>query len=64
MTMFLITLPLMIAGIAIAVVPALYHSIREHRLIHTGSATRMAPKVHSGSPARPDRPAERERVAA
>jgi hypothetical protein len=52
------------SGFTIAVVPALYHSIREHRLIHTGSATRMAPKVHSGSPARPDRPAERERVAA
>jgi hypothetical protein len=61
MTMFLITLPLMIAAVAIAVVPVLYHSIREHRLIHTGSPTRTGPKVGSGSPGRA---AERERVAA
>jgi hypothetical protein len=64
MTMFLITLPLMIIASAIAVVPVLYHSIREHRLIQTGSATRSGPLVHSGSPVHPDRPAERERVAA
>jgi hypothetical protein len=64
MTMFLITLPLMIAAVAIAVVPVLYHSIREHRLIYTGSATRTGRSVDSGSPVRSDRPAERERVAA
>ena len=64
MTMFLITLPLMIAAIAIAVVPVLYHSIREHRLIQSGSATRTGPLVDSDSPVDPDRPAERERVAA
>jgi hypothetical protein len=64
MTMFLVTLPLMIIAVAIAVVPVLYHSIRQHRPIHTGSPTQSGPKAGSGSPARPDRPAERERVAA
>lgn len=64
MTIFLITLPLMIAAVAIAVVPVLYHSIREDRLIRTGSATRTGPKVDTGYPVRRDRPAERERVAA
>jgi hypothetical protein len=64
MTMFLITLPLMIAAVAIAVVPVLYHSIREHRLIHTGSPTRTSPKVDSGYSVRPARPAEPEKVAA
>jgi len=64
MTMFLVTLPLMIIAVAIAVVPVLYPSIRQHRPIHTGSSTRSGPKVGSGSPARPERPAERERVAA
>jgi hypothetical protein len=64
MTIFLITLPLMIAAVAIAVVPVLYHSIREDRLIRAGSATRTGPKVDTGYPVRRDRPAERERVAA
>ena len=36
MTMFFITLPLMVAAVAIAVVPVLYQSIREHRLIRAG----------------------------
>jgi len=64
MSMFLITLPLMIAAVAIAVVPVLYHSIREDRLIQTGSATRIRPEVHTGFPVSADRPAEREQRAA
>ena len=64
MTMFLITVPLMIAAVAIAVVPVLYHSIREHRLIRTGSPTRIRPKVDAGDQVRPDRPAVQEKVAA
>ena len=64
MTMFLITVPLMIAAVAIAVVPVLYHSIREHRLIHTGSPRRIRPNAGAGDQVRPERPAEREKVAA
>ncbi len=47
MTLFIIMVPLMIAAIAIATVPVLYHSVREHRLIHTGSATRLKPVAAS-----------------
>ena len=61
MTTFLIMVPLMIAAVAIAVVPVLYHSVREHRLIHTGSPDRIRPKVDSGYRVRP---AGREKVAA
>ena len=64
MSLFLISLPLMIAAVAIAVVPVLYHSIREDRLIQTGSATRIRPKVGAGHPVSPDQPVEREQVGA
>ena len=64
MTIFLIMVPLMIAAIAIAVVPVLYHSIREHRLITTGSAARIRPKVDTGYSVRPATPAGRAKAAA
>jgi len=64
MTILLITVPLMIVAIAIAVVPVLAQSIREHRLIHTGSTTPIRPRVGTEPSVRPERPAERERVAA
>jgi hypothetical protein len=48
MTLFIIMVPLMLAATAIATVPILYHSVREHRLIHTGSATRPRPVAASG----------------
>ncbi len=47
MTLIFIMVPLMIAAIAIATVPVLYHSVREHRLIHTGSAARVRPVATS-----------------
>jgi hypothetical protein len=64
MTMFFITLPLMVAAVAIAVVPVLYHSIREHRLIQAGSADPVGPRVDAGPSALPEPSPERERVAA
>ena len=43
MTMFLIMMPLMVLAVAVAVVPVLYFTIREHNLIHLGSPTRPKP---------------------
>ena len=61
MTLFIIMVPLMVVAVAIATVPVLYHSIREHRLIHTGSASRFRPRVDSGYSVRHPEP---EKVAA
>jgi hypothetical protein len=60
----LIMVPLMIVAVAVAVVPVLYYSIREHRLIHAASPTRTGPNADTGYPVRPHRPAGREKVAA
>jgi hypothetical protein len=43
MTWFIITVPLMVLATAIAVVPVLYHSVREHNLLVHGSPTRPKP---------------------
>ncbi len=62
MTLFIIMVPLMVAAIAIATLPVLYHSVREHRLIHAGPAGRRTPEVDNGSAVRqagPGRPAGR-----
>ena len=40
MTWFIITFPVMVVAVAIATVPVLYHSIREHRRLHDGPAPR------------------------
>jgi hypothetical protein len=67
MTLLIIMVPLMIAAIAIATVPVLYHSVREHRLIHTGSATRLKPVAASEYSVRTvskDHSDHREKVAA
>ncbi|HUY66622.1 MAG TPA: hypothetical protein VMV06_07375 [Acidimicrobiales bacterium] len=37
MTWFFITIPLMIVAVAIATIPVLYHSVREHRLLQEGT---------------------------
>ena len=67
MTLLIIMVPLMLAAIAIATVPVLYHSVREHRLIHTGSATRLKPVAASAYSVRTvpkDHSDHREKVAA
>jgi hypothetical protein len=40
MTWFFIMMPLMVLAVAIATVPVLYHSVREHNLIHYGAPTK------------------------
>ena len=40
MTLFIIMAPLMVLAVAIAAVPVLYLSVREHNLIHHGQASR------------------------
>ena len=40
MTLFIILAPLMVLAVAIAAVPVLYVSIREHNLIHHGQASK------------------------
>jgi hypothetical protein len=47
MTLFIIMVPLMWA-IAIATVPLFCLSVREHRLIHTGSAEKPRPERDTG----------------
>jgi len=71
MTLFIIMVPLMVAAVIIATVPVLYHSVREHRLIHSGSAEKPKSSVDTGysirkvSPEdRSARSAERQKVAA
>jgi hypothetical protein len=71
MTLLIIMVPLMVVAIAVATVPVLYHSVRENRLIHSGSAAKLKPQADTGysirkiSPAeRRVRQAEREKVAA
>jgi hypothetical protein len=64
MTLFIIMVPLMIAAVAIATVPVLWHSVREHRLIHTGSADRPRPVVDTGYSLRTVPAVDREKVAA
>jgi len=43
MTPFIIMIPLMVLAIAIATIPVLYLSIREHNLLHFGESKRPAP---------------------
>ena len=43
MTWLFIMVPLMVVAVAIATVPVLYHSVREHNLINYGSATKPKP---------------------
>jgi hypothetical protein len=64
MTLFIIMVPLMIAAVAIATVPVLWHSVREHRLIHTGSATKPKLAVDTGYSIRTVRAPDRDKVAA
>jgi hypothetical protein len=71
MTLFIIMVPLMVAAVVIATVPVLYHSVREHRLIHSGSAEKPKAPADTGysirkvSPEeRRARSAERQKVAA
>jgi len=64
MTLFIIMVPLMVAAVAIATIPVLYHSIREHRLIHTGSAAKTKPAADTGYSVRTVRADDRDKVAA
>jgi hypothetical protein len=71
MTLFIIMVPLMVAAIAIATVPILYHSVREDRLLHSGSAKKPKLPVDTGYSIRkvsPDqrkvRPSGQRKVAA
>jgi hypothetical protein len=60
MTLFIIMVPLMVAAVAVATVPVLFHSVREHRLIHADPAERPTPDVDNGHAVRqadPGRPA-------
>ncbi len=54
MTLFIIMLPLMIAAVAIATLPLLYSSVREHRLVNTARVEK--PKPYPDLPARPSPP--------
>jgi hypothetical protein len=63
MTLFFIMVPLMVAAVAIATIPILYHSIREHRLVHSGSADKPRVPLASGYSVRKV-PAGEHRVAA
>ncbi len=60
MTLFLIMVPLMVAAVAIATVPVLYHSVREHRLIHSGSAEKPRAPMATGYSVRKVTPAQRQ----
>ncbi len=48
MTLFIIMVPLMVAAVLIATVPVLYHSVRENRLIHSGSADKPMSDMDNG----------------
>ncbi|MGO8864738.1 MAG: hypothetical protein ACLQRH_28780 [Acidimicrobiales bacterium] len=43
MTLFIIMLPLMLATVAIATLPLLYSSVREHRLVNTARVEKPKP---------------------
>ena len=43
MTPFIIMIPLMVLAIAIATIPVLYFSVREHNLLRYGEPKRPAP---------------------
>ena len=43
MTLFIIMIPLMVLATAIATIPVLYLSVREHNLLHFGQSKRPAP---------------------
>lgn len=43
MTPFMIMIPLMVLAIAIAIIPIVYVSVREHNLVHFGTSKRPAP---------------------
>jgi hypothetical protein len=42
MTPFIIMIPLMVLAVAIATIPILYVSLREHNLVHFGNSKRPA----------------------
>jgi hypothetical protein len=63
MTWFFIMVPLMLVAAAIATVPVLYHSVREHNLINHGAATRPRPTTSAYS-TRQVAVTERHKVAA
>jgi len=58
MTPFIIMIPLMVLAIAIATIPVLYVSVREHNLLHHGESKRPAPvrPVYAVRRAAVDRP--------
>ena len=60
MTLFFIMVPLMITAVLIATIPVLYHSVREHRLIHSGTADRIKPRVDNRYSVRKVSPIERQ----
>ena len=60
MTLFIIMVPLMVAAVLIATVPILYHSVRENRLIHSGSSDKPKPDMNKGYSVRRVTPAERQ----
>ena len=62
MTWFFVTIPLMIVAVAIATVPVLYHSVREHRLLRGGTVRRVG--TVPGSAAYRTRPARARTEAA
>lgn len=63
MTWFFIMVPLMVVAVAIAIVPVLYHSVREHNLINHGSPNKPKPATPVYAIRRID-VAERHKVAA
>ncbi len=63
MTWFFIMVPLMLVAVAIATVPVLYHSVREHNLINHGAAAKPKP-IRSDYTTRQVEVTERHKVAA
>ncbi|HZM56929.1 MAG TPA: hypothetical protein VFC03_18075 [Acidimicrobiales bacterium] len=60
MTLFIIMVPLMVAAVLIATVPVLYYSVRENRLIHSGSADKPKPDMDNRYFVRKVTPAQRQ----
>jgi hypothetical protein len=63
-TTIIIMAPLMLAAVAIATIPVLYHPVREDRLVLTGSADRARPVADTGYSRRTVRGTDSKKVAA
>jgi hypothetical protein len=56
MIWFFVTLPLMVVAVGIATVPVVYHSVREHRMLHGGATGSSEDVLAAGYWTRPGPP--------